>query len=164
VKSEDIIIADSGPLIGLAKIAHLSLLPKLANRVIVPKSVWIEATKTKSAAPDAALIRSQAWIEIVLAEREMFAALPTDVGLGEREAIALAQTLPIAVLLLDDFRARRLADSLGLRRMGTLALLAIAKRYGLIERVRPCADALIASGFYIRQEIVDSILADVGEL
>ncbi len=42
--SEEIIIADSGPLIGLARIGLPELLPRLAKRFLVPRAVWREVT------------------------------------------------------------------------------------------------------------------------
>jgi hypothetical protein len=41
---EKIIIADSSPLIGLARINQLELLPQLSNRIIIPPAVWDEVT------------------------------------------------------------------------------------------------------------------------
>ena len=46
---EEIIIADSSPLIGLARIAMLPLLPKLARRIVVPPAVRLEITEAKQA-------------------------------------------------------------------------------------------------------------------
>jgi len=66
-------------------------------------------------------------------------------------------------MLLDDLRARKVAERLQLRRMGTVALLGLAKREGLIERLKPCLEALVASGVFIRQENIDDALKEVGE-
>ncbi len=79
------------------------------------------------------------------------------------EAIALAQREPSAVLLLDDLRARKLAERLGLRRMGTVALLGQAKRQGFIPKLKPALDALVANGIFIRQELIAAALQEVGE-
>ena len=86
------------------------------------------------------------------------------VGQGEAEAIALAQRESSSILLLDDLRARKLADRLGLRRMGTVALLGQAKREGMIPKLKPMLDALVANGIYIRQELIAAALQEVGEL
>ena len=93
----------------------------------------------------------------------MVAPLLILLGRGEAEALALAQREPAAVLLLDDLRARKVAERLQLRRMGTVALLGLAKREGLIERLKPCLEALVASGVFIRQELIDAALKEVGE-
>jgi predicted nucleic acid-binding protein len=47
--------------------------------------------------------------------------------------------------------------------MGTVALLGQAKNAGLIERLKPCLDALVLNGIYIRQKLIDAALKEVGE-
>ena len=161
--SEEIIIADSSPLIGLARIGHLQLLRKLAQRVVVPRAVWTEVTSAQADAPGAREVAKETWIEVQDADPQLVAPLLILVGRGEAEAIALAQREPNAVLLLDDLRARKLAERLKLRRMGTVALLGQAKQAGLIEKLKPCLDSLLASGIFIRQELISAALTEVGE-
>ena len=64
---------------------------------------------------------------------------------------------------MDDLRARKLASRLGLRRMGTVALLGQAKLDGLIPKLKPALDALVANGIFIRQELIAAALREVGE-
>lgn len=161
--SEELIIADSSPLIGLARIGQLGLLPKLAKRIVVPAAVHVEVTTARANAPGAAEVAAQAWIEVQSADPVVVAPLLILVGRGEAEAIALAQREPSAVLLVDDLRARKLAQRLGLRRMGTVALLGQAKREGLIPSLKPALDALVANGIFIRQELIDAALREAGE-
>ena len=106
---------------------------------------------------------AQAWIEVQEADPVAVAPLLILVGRGEAEAIALAQREPSAVLLVDDLRARKLAQRLGVRRMGTVALLGQAKREGIVSKIKPCLDALVAQGIFIRQELMDAALNEAGE-
>ena len=161
--SEEIIIADSSPLIGLARIGHLSLLPRLARRIVAPRAVWAEVTGVRADAPAAAEVAGQSWIEVLDADPLIVAPLLILVGQGEAEAIALAQREPAAVLLMDDLRARKLAERLGLRRMGTVALLGQARRENLIPKLKPALDALVANGIFIRSELIAAALNEVGE-
>ena len=161
--SEEIIIADSSPLIGLARIGQLGLLPKLARRIVLPRAVHEEVTAARDDAPGAAEVASQTWIEIMEADPAVVAPLLILVGRGEAEAIALAQRETAAVLLMDDLRARKLADRLGLRRMGTVALLGQAKREGLIPALKPALEALVANDIFISQRLIDAALREVGE-
>lgn len=163
MRSEEIIIADSSPLIGLARIGRLGLLPQLARRIVVPRAVHVEVTAAKAAAPGAAEVAALPWLEVLEADPAAVAPLLILVGRGEAEAIALAQRELSAVLLMDDLRARKLADRLGLRRMGTVALLGRAKREGLIPKLKPALDALVANEIFISQHLMDSALREVGE-
>lgn len=89
--SEEIIIADSSPLIGLARIDQLGLLPQLARRIGVPRAVWAEVTSARTDAPGASEVAAQTWIEVLEADWQVVAPLLIMVGQGEAEAIALAQ-------------------------------------------------------------------------
>jgi Domain of unknown function (DUF3368) len=52
---------------------------------------------------------------------------------GEREAIALARSLDASLVLLDERRGRRMAKGLGLVVSGTLGVLDLAARRGLVD-------------------------------
>jgi hypothetical protein len=65
VPSEEAIIADSSPLIGLAKMGQLDLLPLLAGRIIVPAAVWSEVVNPAISAPGAREVAACKWFEIV---------------------------------------------------------------------------------------------------
>jgi predicted nucleic acid-binding protein len=67
-------------------------------------------------------------------------------------------------VLLDDARARRVAERFGIRRIGTLGILRRAKKAGLIDKVRPLVEQLRDNGIYMRQSLVDAVLLDVGEI
>ena len=161
--SEEIIIADSSPLIGLAKIGQLDLLPLLARRVMVPPAVWKEVVDPRMKASGAGEVAQRKWIEIVTPEPASVAPLLILLGEGEAEAIALAQREKSAVLLLDDLRARKIAARLNLRRMGTVALLGQAKRAGLVKKLKPSLDALLDCGIYVRKELIEAALKEAGE-
>jgi hypothetical protein len=62
--TEWVIVADSSPLIGLARIGQLEILRKLASRVLMPPAVRDEITQYRRDAPGAAIIGQAAWIEV----------------------------------------------------------------------------------------------------
>ena len=78
--SEEIIIADSSPLIGLARIEHLGLLPQLARRIGVPRAVWTEVTSARTDAPGTSEVAAQTWIEVLEADWQVVAPLLIMVG------------------------------------------------------------------------------------
>jgi uncharacterized protein len=163
VPSEEIIVADSSPLIGLAKIGQLDLLPLLARRIMVPPAVWKEVVGPGMEISGAWEVAQRKWIEIVAPEPATVAPLLILLGEGEAEAIALAQRETSAVLLMDDLRARKIAARLNLRRMGTVALLGQAKHAGLVEKLKSLLDALLGCGIYIRKELIEAALKEAGE-
>jgi uncharacterized protein len=161
--TERVIVADSSPLIGLARIGQLEILRKLVQRVLMPPAVRDEITLHSPEAPGAAAIRAATWIEVEAPDPLQVEPLAILVDRGEAEAIALAQRLPNSTLLLDDARARRVAERLGIRRIGTVGLLRQAKKAGLISAVKPHLEALMANGIYIDRVLMEAVLKDLGE-
>ncbi|ASJ03771.1 hypothetical protein A3L09_07870 [Thermococcus profundus] len=83
---------------------------------------------------------------------------------GEAETIALALEKDLDLVVLDDKDARKAARGFGLRVTGTLGILLIAKRRGLIENIKPHIETLRKNGFRISDEIVERILKEAGEI
>lgn len=79
---------------------------------------------------------------------------------GESQAIALAEELHADRILLDDFKARRIAVARGLNVAGTLAVLIEAHRQGLLD-LRRTVDELRETTFYVDQDLLDAILQRV---
>ena len=159
-----VIIADSGPLIALAIIGHLDLLRELYGRVLAPPAGWDEGTVQGRGLPGSHEVSQRAWLEIKAPDMALLQALAILVDRGEAEAIALANALPDSTVLLDDARARRVAERFGIRRIVTLGILRRAKKAGLIDKVRPLVEQLRDNGIYMRQSLVDAVLLDVGEI
>jgi hypothetical protein len=160
-----VIVADSSPLIALAVIDQLELLSRLYAKVLIPPAVWDEVTVQGEGLPGAQAIRQAQWLTVQVPEAGLVEPLSILVDRGEAEAIALAQGISgSTVLLLDDAQARRVAERLGIARIGTLGILRRAKNMGLIFEVKVYIDQLLANGIYIRTNLVEAVLRDVGEM
>ena len=159
--STGLIIADSSPLIGLARIGHLTLVKSLAGRVWVPPAVWDEITQFDR--PEARVLSAQTWIEVVAPRAADVIPFSSMLDKGEAEALALAINQSGAALLIDDLRGRRVAARLNIRHFGTVGLLGQAKREGLVSAVRPLLEALVANGIYLGQELTERALRQLGE-
>ena len=157
------VISDSGPLICLTRIGQLDLLPRLFVNIFVPPEVWNEVTVRGKDHPGAYEVSQTAWLGIQAPEPLLVEPLNILLDAGEAQAIALAQTMNDCTLLLDDARARKIAQRLGIKTIGTIGLLLRAKRRGLLAQIKPSIEALVANGIYIRPELVDAVLKDAGE-
>jgi predicted nucleic acid-binding protein len=127
-------------LIVLGKLNRLDLLADLYQEVRISRSVYNEAVTRGLArgAPDALTVRlfwqRLAWPIIDVPASLLSTYTPSVIlGLGETETLALAQTLTDALVLLDDEAARTEARRLGLRVRGTLGVLVLAYRRGLLS-------------------------------
>ena len=158
------IVADSSPLIALSVIGQLELLPQLYQRILAPPAVWHEITVEGRGLPGSDAIRQLNWIEIEAPEPHSLGPLLILVDRGEAEAIVLAQSIVGSTVFLDDAKARRIAERLGVPRIGTLGLLRRAKRAGLVSQIKPHVAQLREHGIYMRQTLIDTILRDVGEI
>ena len=104
---------------------------------------------------------SSGWLELVTEEPHA----PADWGLdaGETSAIQVARDLG-AGLVMDDRAGRRIASGFGAPVIGVLGALVLAKRAGAIPLVRPLAEGLVASGYYLFGGVVEGALRLAGEL
>lgn len=156
-------IADSGPLICLARIGQLELLPRLFFKILIPPEAWNEVTVRGHGLPGAYEVSQATWLTIQAPDPQLVRPLSILVDGGEAEAIALAQTTAGCTILLDDARARRIAERLNISQIGTIGLLLRAKRQGLLHHIKPHIDALVENGIYIRRELIDAVLKKAGE-
>ena len=161
-----IIVSNTGPLIGLAKIQQLGLLGRLAREVYIPPQVRLELLARTG--PETALIAAALKAPIqVKAPAVLDAAAETmlrRLDEGEKQAIALARSFPAPVLLLLDDRAgRTAAQKLGQPLTGLAGFLLLAKRQGLVTAVAPLLVTLRSSGYWVSDELVAVVKNMAGE-
>jgi predicted nucleic acid-binding protein len=80
---------------------------------------------------------------------------------GERAAIALAASVGADAVLMDDRAGVAAARARGLNAIGTLGLLQRGARRGLLDLPGALA-RLVATNFRVRQELLDTLLAEAG--
>lgn len=144
-------VVDSACLIGLERIGRLDLLPALLDPVVIPYAVNREFGT------------QLAWMKVEQpTDVGMVAALRLLVDPGESEAIVLAYEKGLRIIL-DDRKAREVAQRLGVPVTGTVGLLLKAKQEGVIPLVRPLLDALDAHHFRIGDALRAEALRLAGE-
>ena len=150
------VVSNSSPLIALARIQRLDLLPAIFKSVLIPPAVAREISPSIPVLPT--------WLRIqapsVLPPASL---LRRRLGDGEREALALAIELKADWIILDDLPARRSAEAAGLNVIGTLGTLVAAKRVGLLKSIRPELDGLRATSFFLSPQLYDDLLRAAGE-
>ena len=159
-----IVVANAGPLIALAQIGHLELLPALYGKIHIPAAVHQEVAGLRREQPGAAEVRLAAWIETLdIADTTAFQLLRERLDAGESAAILLAIELEADLLLIDEARGRRVAEALGLAKTGTIGTLIACKRQGLVSAVKPLLNALRTSGFFMSDDLYQSACSLAGE-
>ncbi len=165
------IVSDTTPLLHLARAGRLDLLPKLYAKVVVPTSVWEEAHGGGEPRPEAHVLEEAKvlWLDVRSLsprDRRKSDALcrTAPVGRGEADAIALAESLKVAVLM-DDRVAVDLARMRGLETRWMTSVVLEAHRRGILDRraARAAVEDLVGSGLWIRQDVLLRVLAILGE-
>lgn len=159
-----IVVANAGPLIALAQIGHLYLLPSLYNRLFIPSSVSHEVSGSGQDRPGANEVKRADWVQIANVRDAIAVQLLRErLDAGESEAIVLALELQADLLLIDEARGRRAAEARGLNATGTVGTIVVAKKRGVISVVTPLLDRLAASGFYMSDALYKTTQSLAGE-
>lgn len=82
---------------------------------------------------------------------------------GEASAIALAVEKADSLLILDDRKARRLADNLKLNYRGTIGVLIEAKQSGCFKSIKPILTKIKRTNFHLSEELEAEIIEKSGE-
>lgn len=162
------IIADAGPLIGLARIGLLPLLRELYGGAVIPPRVLEELriTEGRQGANVLGEALTQGWLKTEsVPNLEELEPLLLALEVGEAEAILLAEQRAYRFLLMDERRGRTIARRRGLRVAGTGAVLVAAKQKGLLAEVSNALDLLDSTGYRLSAQLKSEILrmADEGE-
>jgi predicted nucleic acid-binding protein len=161
----ELVVADAGPLIGMARVGLLFLLRDIFGKVLIPTRVLTEL-QVGSGLPGA-LALSEALRQGWLLERPMPLLQEPDYGLeildpGEAAAILLARVLKASILI-DERRGRSVAKDLGLVVIGTGAVLIEAKGKGLLDRVDAAIEQLSEAGYRLAPALRQQLLELAGE-
>ena len=161
-----IVVADAGPLIGISRVHHLTLLQQLYGEILIPERVRAEL-KLSSHRPGAQRILQAiqaGWIRSIPVQNSTQATLlGRIIDAGEAEAIQLAIEQHADLLLIDDLNGRKTARRKGVPITGTGGMLVVAKRAGFLKAVAPVVDELLLAGYRLSPALCQQILKLAGE-
>lgn len=157
-----IVISDSSALISLLGVEKLDILGKLFETVMIPEAVYNEVFNKKVSNLD---LKKTKFLQIEkVTDRKMVKLLKMQLGYGESEVIALALEKGIDRVIIDDKQARKVADKLGLKVIGTLGILILAKEKQVIKEVRPLVLSMMEKiNFRIDRALLNKILGILNE-
>jgi predicted nucleic acid-binding protein len=157
------VVCDSSALIALARIDALNLFQRQFGQLMIPDAVYGELARGKDK-PGIEELTQARWIQrYAVKDRTLVGQLHENLHLGESEVIVLAGEIGADLVIMDDARARQIAEAMGIKVVGVLAVLLDAKRKGLIVQVRPLLEALREKGFFIEDELYALLLQKAGE-
>lgn len=155
-----IVVADTGVLISLGLIRQLYLIEKIFDRLYIANGVWQElnnydnpdfdSTQFDHLAENVISINSKNYLSVIM-------------DYGESESLILYEELKADFFLVDDARARAIAESLNVNCVGTLGLLLKAKEKGLVNELRPIFLTLLANRRFYSKKLLNEILLQINE-
>ncbi|MGZ8246835.1 DUF3368 domain-containing protein [Methylomagnum sp.] len=147
------IVSNTSGLIALDNISRLDIFEKLYGTIHISEEVVSEFG-----------IVAPAWIKIhAVQDKVKTRILHNLVDLGEASTIALAYEFDDVTLILDDLKARKLADNLNLRYTGLLGILIKAKQAGVITSIQEILVGLRTAGFRFSPAMEAKALRLAGE-
>ena len=161
-----IVIADTSVLLNVAFTRSDHILVELFDEVWVPEAVAAEFLRlaTSGGRFGGLVMPGACKVKQVQNVPEAFTANPR-LDRGEIEALALALQEKADAVLLDEVNARDVAKHLGITAIGTLGLLLMARKLGLIPTLAPVLRKLIVEGnFRLSTDLVTEALRKAGEL
>jgi len=171
-----LVVSDATPLIYLARIGRIQLLKTLFQRIQIPKEVKVEVVDRgkEKKYPDAYVIEeafNEGWITVDKLtrnneEKANILREATGIDLGEAEAILLTRQKAEETVLMDQADARTVARQFGLKPRGTLHLITLSARRGMLSRkdAKEVLSKLLEANFRISTKIYDVALKTIEKL
>ncbi len=149
----NVVIADTTCFILLHKIGKLELLQQLFTTITTTEII---AKEFGESLPE--------WVNILtVSDIHYQQILEVEVDAGEASAIALSLEFEKSLLILDDFKARKLATKLRLHFTGTFGVILKAKEAGIIDAIKPILELIQQTNFRFTDAVLKNILINSGE-
>jgi uncharacterized protein len=155
-----LVIADTGALISLGLIGNIDLIEKVFGDFYIANAVWEELQKYENPEFDKVLMTSLK-SRVLKIKSKNYLSLIADYG--ESESIILYEELHADFLLIDDNKARIIAESLDVNCIGSIGLLIRAKQLGYIKELQPLFLKWLNNERYFSKKLLNDILIQEGE-
>ena len=147
------IISDTSCFIVLSKIGQLELLQQLFGNVVTTPEIAEEFGETLPG-----------WVEIVAVKDKYKQRLfEIQIDKGESSAMALSLETENSLLIIDDYKARKLAKTLNIDYIGTIGILILAKHKDIISSIKPILEKIKETNFRISVELELQALIEAKE-
>ena len=158
------VVADSSCLIGLSQVEKFELLKELFSEVYIPHAVYDEVVakgrgeagseETESAVKDGWILKR------LVSDKIAVGALSTFLGKGESEVIVLCRELELDYALIDERKARDMAELMSVNTMGVLGIIDLAIEMGFPIVKKRIVGQLIDLGFRISSKLYKKMFSD----
>jgi predicted nucleic acid-binding protein len=154
---------NASPIILLAKVGQISLLVDLPDRVLIPAGVGQEIDEGPGDDPARQWLNGPGAAHVQETGPIVPLVAGWDLGVGESQVLSWAHQHTGTEAIVDDQAARTCALSLGIPVRGTLGVVLLAKKEGLIPLVAPVFAELRSAGIRVDPSLLDTALQLAGE-
>jgi predicted nucleic acid-binding protein len=156
-------VVNASPIITLAKIERINLLPQLCDEMVIPQGVADEIQQGDYNDNALAWIRTEgkAFVKPSIGIDPVVASW--DLGPGESHVLSWGVRHPGYEAILDDRAARKAANILQVPVRGTLSIIVLAKQEGYLSSAKAEFERLVESGFRVGTDVLLRVLELVGE-
>ncbi len=132
------------------------------NRLDILQEVFPELVATQEVVEEYGFIPD--WIKVEnFASLARYSDLAIGLGKGEASSIALAMENNHSLLIIDEKKGRRKARELDIEIVGSLGILLLAKKLGVIESVKQIVDLIGNTNFRLSPLLRTKILKEANE-
>jgi predicted nucleic acid-binding protein len=144
------IISDTSCLIALRNVDKLDVLKHLYGNVFVTKEVYLEFGEDL---PD--------WIVVCeVRNKQKQAEIANFLDVGEAASIALALEFEHSLLIIDEMKGRRIAKEFGIEIIGTVGILLLADKKGLVQDVWGLILKIVNKGFRLSDQLLEKLIKE----
>jgi predicted nucleic acid-binding protein len=160
----NVFILNASPIILLGKAGLLCTVSPLAELWVVPDGVISEIETKRPVAQYLGELGYAAEVTQESVQHIHPLIASWDLGKGESEVLSIAMQKGTNVkAVLDDLQARKCAKLLDIALIGSVGLLIMAKRTGLVKAAKPEINKLIGVGIRIDHRLLAEIYSKIGE-
>lgn len=157
-------IINSSPLIALGCINKIGILQKLFSEVLIPQEVYNETVVDGKNDDVLNAVKANSRFKVSAATNAVLMEFLNDhLDRGESEVIALAKETGIMTVIIDEAKGRKIAKLHGLDVIGSLGVLLIAKKKGLISGIKEYIEQMEQYGIRIGSDLKKQVLQMAGE-
>jgi predicted nucleic acid-binding protein len=155
-----VVVADTGAIISLVHVGQLGLIENIFGDYFIAEAVWQELQVYDNPGFDRSVLKD---IEKRVIKIKSTNHLSMVMDFGESESVILYDELKADFLLIDDNKARAIAESLNVKCIGSIGLLMQAKLNGSTVELRPIFQKWISLGRFFSKKLLNTVLTEIGE-
>jgi uncharacterized protein len=157
LRTNQLLVADTSPLLALARLNCLTLLGQLFSSVCVTQSVISECLAKPESSDSLRIKEALADGRLITVDDPVVRSSLKHLDAGEMSALEYALR-ESATILIDERAGRLAAKAHHLTVVGTLGILLLAKQKGFLPLIKPTIYELKSSGYFISENLIAYVL------